>query len=417
MSMLKNEKGAVLIIALIFLILLTALGTAAIYNTTTEVKVSGNIKAASVSLYIAEGGMEAVKAQLNKSAIDYFSIDGGSNQSMLGYTYTTSAGVYTAKTLRYPLYWVDNSDNTWKLATKNSDGSFTPSGVDIDGKPTCSYVATNTTQPTTLTSANATWPICKEFTIGDQTAMVFLDTPQWYASAPTKVIIPSVSQHVNSNPMKKVSANVEIEFGNNILLFQSFRDLVSGANAADNSITSNIIVGDVNNPSADSTRDYGVGGKDETGTNITNRITGIYTGADRLRIRKSTDGGTTWFDYALPQVNSSNGTFILMEDPDTKSATGGTTNTITDAGMGWDTDKWANFYVVITNGTGAGQSRLIISNTADTLTVNSNWTTTPNSTSQYKINRGCMYSGSAFPVSLTSGQMFKVDVVTSTNCG
>ncbi len=397
MTMLRNEKGFVLIVALIFLILLTALGTAAIYNTTTEVKVSGNIKAASVSIYIAEGGMEAVKAQLNKSAINYFSIDGGSNRSISGnYIYGNSTAARN-KTLRYPLDWVDNSDNTWKLATKNSDGSFSCN-------PNCG-------SPTTLASGNAAWPIYKEFTIGDQIARVFLDTPQWYASAPTKIIIPSVSQHIDSNPMKKVSANVEIEFGNNLLLFQSFRDLVSGTAEVDNSTTSNIVIGDVANPSSDSTRDYGIGG-----TNSTDRITGIYTGADRIRIRKSTDSGNTWSNYALPTIKS-NSTFILMEDPDIiKIATGGTTNTITDTTKGWTTDEWANFYVAITNGTGAGQSKRILSNTGTTLTTDGNWTTTPDGTSQYKINRGCMYAGSAFPVSLTSGHMFKVDVVTSTNC-
>ncbi|MBI3599119.1 MAG: hypothetical protein HY097_00545 [Nitrospinae bacterium] len=381
----SEEKGAVLIIALIFLILLTALGTAAIYNTTTEVKIASNTKVASVSLYIAEGGMEAVKSQLNQSAINFFSIDGGTNRSITGdYVYTTSADIYTAKTLRYPLYWVDNSDNTWKLATKNSDGSFSCN-------PNC-------VSPTTLASGNAAWPIYKEFTIGDQKARVFIDTPQWYASALTKVIIPSVSQHIDSNPMKKVSANVEIEFGNNLLIFQSFRDLSTGTAAVDNSTTSDIVVADPNNPTpADSTRDYGIGG-----TNSTDRITGIYTGADSVRIRKSTDGGVTWVEYALTRTNPTNGTFIIGGESVWGASTSYTANNFV-----YRTTGSGHIYGAITAGTSGATEPTwptdIGAVVADGTVV---WQ-----------EAGCMYSGSAFPVSLTSGHRFKVDVVSSaTNC-
>lgn len=70
----------------------------------------------------------------------------------------------------------------------------------------------------------------------------------------------------------------------------------------------------------------------------------------------------------------------------TGTATGGTVSTISNAGKNWATNQWANaFQVRITGGTGAGQVRRIASNTATDITVTSNWTTNPDSTSTYSI--------------------------------
>src|SRR5207245_11025788 len=51
----------------------------------------------------------------------------------------------------------------------------------------------------------------------------------------------------------------------------------------------------------------------------------------------------------------------------------------------WTTDQWAGRVVTITAGTGAGQTNTVSSNTANTLTVSSAWTTTPDGTSKYVI--------------------------------
>ena len=72
----------------------------------------------------------------------------------------------------------------------------------------------------------------------------------------------------------------------------------------------------------------------------------------------------------------------------TGTATAGATSTTlpdTDSGKNWATNQWANFQVHIIAGTGAGQVRTIASNTSNTLTVSSAWTTTPDATSQYHI--------------------------------
>ncbi len=62
-----------------------------------------------------------------------------------------------------------------------------------------------------------------------------------------------------------------------------------------------------------------------------------------------------------------------------------TANTLTDNTKNWTANAFVRAYVRITGGTGAGQTRLISSNTATTLTVSQNWTTTPNTTSTYEI--------------------------------
>jgi len=70
---------------------------------------------------------------------------------------------------------------------------------------------------------------------------------------------------------------------------------------------------------------------------------------------------------------------------DSGSVSSATSNTLTDNTKDWGTDIWVDTYVEITDGTGKGQIRKISSNSSDTLTVSSNWTTTPDSTSKYRI--------------------------------
>lgn len=68
----------------------------------------------------------------------------------------------------------------------------------------------------------------------------------------------------------------------------------------------------------------------------------------------------------------------------TGTATSATATTLVNSAKTWSTNQWTNFQVRIVSGTGAGQIRVISSNTATTLTVPT-WTTTPDSTSVYSI--------------------------------
>ena len=64
----------------------------------------------------------------------------------------------------------------------------------------------------------------------------------------------------------------------------------------------------------------------------------------------------------------------------TGTATSATGTTLVNRGKAWATNQWANSQVRITGGTGAGQIRIITSNTGTTLTVPT-WTITPDATS------------------------------------
>ncbi len=67
------------------------------------------------------------------------------------------------------------------------------------------------------------------------------------------------------------------------------------------------------------------------------------------------------------------------------TATGGTATTLTDTSKSWTVNEWAGFTVTITAGTGSGQSRTVVSNTANALTVSPAWSSPPDVTSVYSI--------------------------------
>lgn len=66
-------------------------------------------------------------------------------------------------------------------------------------------------------------------------------------------------------------------------------------------------------------------------------------------------------------------------------ATASAASTLTDADQFWTTNAYKAKFVRITAGTGKGQERKISSNTATVLTVAANWTTNPDTTSEYEI--------------------------------
>lgn len=60
-------------------------------------------------------------------------------------------------------------------------------------------------------------------------------------------------------------------------------------------------------------------------------------------------------------------------------------STIGKTGSGWGIDAFLGFIVYIYGGTGAGQYRLIESNTAEIITLIRPWTTTPDATSDFRV--------------------------------
>ena len=112
--------------------------------------------------------------------------------------------------------------------------------------------------------------------------------------------------------------------------------------------------------------------------------------------RKYNFGTNTWTSLAitgLPASIGTDGRLIATPswlDQEYKSfaigtATAGGANTISNSGKNWTVNQWTNSQIRITAGTGRGQIRTIASNTATQITVSANWTTNPDTTSQYSI--------------------------------
>jgi hypothetical protein len=67
------------------------------------------------------------------------------------------------------------------------------------------------------------------------------------------------------------------------------------------------------------------------------------------------------------------------------TATAGGSRTLTDSTQTMTVDRYANYRILITGGTGIGQNRRIICNTSTVFTVNKPWDTNPDNTSTYEI--------------------------------
>lgn len=64
-QILRNDRGSVLIIALLVLVLLTIIGISATTTTTTDIQIASNEKAHSMTFYAADAGIEVGRALLN----------------------------------------------------------------------------------------------------------------------------------------------------------------------------------------------------------------------------------------------------------------------------------------------------------------------------------------------------------------
>jgi len=61
-------------------------------------------------------------------------------------------------------------------------------------------------------------------------------------------------------------------------------------------------------------------------------------------------------------------------------------NSLTDKSKKWKNDEYVGFPVWISRGKGEGQTRTVIANTKNTLTISKQWKETPNNTSQYVLS-------------------------------
>lgn len=69
-SIINNQQGSVIIIAVIMLVLLTVIGIAATNTSTTEVQISTNAVLHNIAFYAVDSGIEAGRAALNNIKIE-----------------------------------------------------------------------------------------------------------------------------------------------------------------------------------------------------------------------------------------------------------------------------------------------------------------------------------------------------------
>jgi hypothetical protein len=67
------------------------------------------------------------------------------------------------------------------------------------------------------------------------------------------------------------------------------------------------------------------------------------------------------------------------------TATAGGPTTLTNSAAAWTVNQWAGCTITLTGGTGSGQTRTVLSNTANTITVSAAWTTNPAAGTTYTI--------------------------------
>jgi hypothetical protein len=84
-------------------------------------------------------------------------------------------------------------------------------------------------------------------------------------------------------------------------------------------------------------------------------------------------------------------------------ATTATSTTIGDSGESWIPNELAGMIVTLTGNTGAGQTRRIISNTTNTLTVNPAFTTAPDTTTDFEIDPEALFgaTNSVYAIGVT----------------
>ncbi len=103
--------------------------------------------------------------------------------------------------------------------------------------------------------------------------------------------------------------------------------------------------------------------------------------------------GTNLISGSGPLTGAPGVKLTFIGDSGTATGTQSTT-TLQDTSKTWTVNAFAGMNVIVTGGTGAGQTRGISSNTANTLTIAPAWTTTPGATSTYSLGWG---APSAYP--------------------
>jgi len=95
--------------------------------------------------------------------------------------------------------------------------------------------------------------------------------------------------------------------------------------------------------------------------------------------------GANWVYFDAEDVDTNNFHDATAQETGTATGTHSTT-TLQDTGQAWTVNEWTGFYCRITGGTNIDDVVKILSNTADTITVDSTWQTTVDNTSAYEFS-------------------------------
>ena len=102
--------------------------------------------------------------------------------------------------------------------------------------------------------------------------------------------------------------------------------------------------------------------------------------------------------YKLLEITETSLLFVSKSDTvllSHYSSDSNSLNTLIDDSQNWSENQWRDYAVMINQGTGKGQAKKIIGNTSNQLTVEPNWSTLPETDSEYHILKRRGFSADA----------------------
>lgn len=153
------------------------------------------------------------------------------------------------------------------------------------------------------------------------------------------------------------------------------------------------------------------------GSKANSGSTGTLANTGALRIGIDADGSSTGWAGSLDELFITNGPvdgseaykmyLAGREDLQHRSvkvtdATSATSTTITDSGETWTPNEFVGAIVELTGGTGSGQTRRVVANTATSLTVSPAFASTPSTDTDFEINPHRLYGASNVVTAINS---------------
>lgn len=251
---------------------------------------------------------------------------------------------------------------------------------------------------------------------GDASHGVFVWGTQFYRGGVLAPVVPVFNDYVPTNATATGTAVFKVSTIENVIGFKPYMGLPTGRRGRLDLLSKKTDTGEMGFDLLDPRSTPGGSNALRFATAFAGDTTGLPTFArPKVFMEESLDGGITWSPFftgrsRLFQLKSGSRNVMSVSARDisddltwtlfpgmphaavyqrdtpssTGTATAATSTTISDSLQAWTVNQFAGLYVRVTAGTGAGQVRLIASNTATQLTVAA-WAVTPDTTSQYAV--------------------------------